>query len=171
MPEFVHQRHKDPRRLPESCDLVLACPPLRSGVNFSRIIRLAGCCGAARVIACGPVRLDPKIARNAAEHMPIECHRSLLPVLKRLRQTYPLIGLEQTSASSCLYSFRYPPKCVLVVGHERHGLTPETLAVLDAVVEIPTYGLPYSYNVVTAVAMALYEYGRQHGGVSSSSTD
>ena len=167
MPAFVHQRHKHPGRLPSTCDLVLACPPLHSGVNASRIMRLAGCCGVRRVVACAPFRIDRKIARDAVEHVPVERHRSLLPVLKRLKRAgYPLFGLEQASDSACLYTFQYPPKCVLVVGHERHGLDPETLRILDSVVEIPTYGLPYSYNVVTAVAMALYEYGRQHGAAS-----
>jgi tRNA G18 (ribose-2'-O)-methylase SpoU len=36
------------------------------------------------------------------------------------------------------------------------------LDVLDDAVEIPVYGLPHSYNVATAAAMALYEYARQH---------
>ena len=35
------------------------------------------------------------------------------------------------------------------------------LALVDDVVEIPVYGLPFSYNVATAAAMALYEYCRQ----------
>ena len=34
-------------------------------------------------------------------------------------------------------------------------------AILDDVVEIPVYGMPFSYNVGTAAAMALYEYCRQ----------
>ena len=36
------------------------------------------------------------------------------------------------------------------------------LELLDATVEIPVYGLPFSYNVATATAMALYEYCRQY---------
>ena len=35
-------------------------------------------------------------------------------------------------------------------------------AMLDDVVEIPVWGMPYSYNVATATAMALYEYCRQY---------
>ena len=50
----------------------------------------------------------------------------------------------------------------LVAGNEREGLKPEALQWLDRVVEIPVYGLPYSYNVATAVSMALYEYCRQY---------
>ena len=50
---------------------------------------------------------------------------------------------------------------MLLVGHERNGLSEEVLRQLDQVVEIPVYGLPHSYNVATAVDMALYEYCRQ----------
>ena len=42
------------------------------------------------------------------------------------------------------------------------GVSPDMLQILDEAVEIPVYGLPYSYNVATATAMALYEYCRQY---------
>ncbi len=32
---------------------------------------------------------------------------------------------------------------------------------LDDVVEIPVWGMPYSYNVATATTMAIYEYCKQ----------
>ena len=41
------------------------------------------------------------------------------------------------------------------------GLTEEILSCVDAVVEIPTYGLPFSQNAATAAAIAMYEYCRQ----------
>ena len=46
-------------------------------------------------------------------------------------------------------------RTALVIGNERTGLTDDILAMLDDVVEIPVWGLPYSYNVATATAMAL----------------
>ena len=42
------------------------------------------------------------------------------------------------------------------------GDAPGFRRLLDDVVEIPVYGLPYSYNVVTAATMAMYEYCRQY---------
>jgi len=54
-----------------------------------------------------------------------------------------------------------------VVGHERAGLDRATLDELDRVAEIPVFGLPPSYNVATAAAMALYEYCRQFAGPST----
>lgn len=164
MAKFVHQRHKPPHSLPESCELLIACPPLRSNVNLSRIVRVASCCGVRRVIACGRPKIDANIARDGVEQVQIEMHRTLAPVLKRLRgEGYQLVGLEQTTESVCLYEFRFRPRTLLVIGHERQGLDPAILDLLDRVVEIPVFGLPYSYNVATATAMALYEYCRQHG--------
>ena len=54
---------------------------------------------------------------------------------------------------------------VLVVGHERTGVGQDVLDLLDRVVEIPVWGLPFSYNAATAACLAMYEYCRQfpHG--------
>jgi tRNA G18 (ribose-2'-O)-methylase SpoU len=72
-----------------------------------------------------------------------------------------LVGLEQATGSQSLHSFVFPRRCALIVGNERQGLTDEELRMLDHVVEIPVYGLPYAHNVATAASMALYEYCRQ----------
>jgi tRNA G18 (ribose-2'-O)-methylase SpoU len=163
MTDFIHQRHKPLEQLEKPRQLIVACAPLRSNVNLSRIVRVAGCAGITRVIACGTAKLIGKIARDGADTVELECHRSLPPVLAELkREGYQLVGLEQTSGSQCLHTFPFQRKTVLVVGNERGGLDDEVLAQLDRVVEIPVYGLPYSYNVATATAMALYEFCRQY---------
>lgn len=162
MPRFEHLRHKPPTPLARPRELVLACAPINSHVNLSRILRAAGCCGISRVIACGNASIDKKIARDGADQVTFEVHRSLPPVLKKLKdEGYKLVGLEQATNSVPLYDYTFERRTVLVVGNERTGLTPEELNVLDAVVEIPVYGLPYSHNVATAAAIAMYEYCRQ----------
>jgi tRNA G18 (ribose-2'-O)-methylase SpoU len=162
MSDFVHLRHKPPTPLERPRELLLACPPLRSNINLSRMIRAAGCCGVTKVIACGTAKVVRKIARDGADQVELEVHRTLPPVLKELRaQGYEIVGLEQTSNSQSLHEFRFERKTVLVIGHERDGLTEEVLAHVDRTVEIPVWGLPYSYNVATATVMALYEYCKQ----------
>ena len=159
---FIHQRHKPPAELTCPRELVVACAPFKSNINLSRIVRVAGCCGVGRVIACGSPKIIDKIARDGADTVAIEIHRSLEPVLKSLRADgYRLVGLEQTTNSRSLIDFPFVPRSVLVVGNERLGLTEEQLALLDEVAEIPVWGLPYSYNVATATTMALYEFCRQ----------
>lgn len=163
MSEFVHQRHKQPTSLSKTSELIVACPSMRSNVNLSRIVRTAACCGVRRLIVCGQIKIDPKIARDALDVLKVETHRTLAPTLKQLKtQGYTLVGLEQTTGSENLHTFNFPRASVLVLGNERKGLSDEELRLLDHVVEIPVYGLPHSHNVATAAAMAMYEYCRQH---------
>lgn len=163
MDEFIHQRHKPPTQLERPRELIVACAPLRSNVNLSRIVRVASCCGVQKIICCGTAKVISKIARDGADAIEIDVHRTLPPVLKELKQQgYCLVGLEQTSGSNIIHDFRFERRTVLVVGNERSGLTDDVLGLLDHVVEIPVYGLPYSYNVATATAMALYEFCRQY---------
>jgi tRNA G18 (ribose-2'-O)-methylase SpoU len=162
MSEFTHQRHKRPSLLDRPRELVLVCAPLRSNVNLSRLLRTAGCCGVRRIIACGRPKVDDKIARIDPTEVKLEIHRTLTPVLEKMKVTpYQLVGLEQTSNSECIYDFRFERQTALVIGNERLGLEPEALQLLDRVVEIPVFGQPFGYNVATATAMALYEYCRQ----------
>jgi tRNA G18 (ribose-2'-O)-methylase SpoU len=159
---FEHQRHKPPTPLVRPRELLVACAPLQSNVNLSRIVRVAGCCGVGRVIAAGSAKVIAKIARDGADTVVVEPHRTLAPVLERLRQDgYRLVGLEQASGSQNLHTYAFVRRSALVVGNERTGLTVDILRLLDDVVEIPVWGMPYSYNVATAAAMALYEYCRQ----------
>lgn len=159
---FRHQRHKPPTPLARPRELVIVCAPMRSNVNLSRIARSAGCCGIERIICAGPAKLERKIARDGADSVQIETHRTLMPVLDAMRNdAYRLVGLEQTTNSRNLHHYQFARRTALVIGNERAGLTEGVLAMLDDVVEIPVWGLPYSHNVATAAAMALYEYCRQ----------
>jgi tRNA G18 (ribose-2'-O)-methylase SpoU len=162
MPDFTHERHKPPRELAQPRELIVVCAPMQSNINLSRIARVAGCCGLERLICCGTAKLERKVARDAAETVTIESHRTLPPVLERLRtEKYRLVGLEQTSNSKDLHEYQFVRRTALVIGNERTGLTDDILALLDEVVEIPVWGLPYSYNVASAATMALYEYCKQ----------
>ncbi len=162
MNQFEHQRHKEGSALTRSREIIVACAPMRSNVNISSVARTASACAVERLVLTGNATLISKIARDGAEELDISIHRSLLPVLRKLRNDgYRLVGLEQTTNSTSIHSYSFSRRTVLVVGNERTGLTPETLEMLDDVVEIPVYGLPHSFNAATAASMALYEYCRQ----------
>jgi tRNA G18 (ribose-2'-O)-methylase SpoU len=163
MPDFIQQRHKPAWPLDRPRELVVACPPMQSHVNLSRIARAAACCGVRRLICCGNAKLIAKIARDAAETLEVEIHRTLPPVLQRLREEgFALVGLEQTRGAASLFEFAFPRRTALVLGNERTGIEDDVLRQLDHAVEIPVYGRPYAHNAATAAAMALYEYCRQY---------
>ncbi len=162
VPRFVHERHKPAAALVRARELVVACAA-RSNINLSRIVRMAACSGVTRLIACGTAKVIDKIARDGAESLHVEVHRTLPPVLKELKaQGYQLVGLEQTTNSESLHDFGFDRRTVLVIGNERNGLEDDVLQLVDRVVEIPVYGKPYSYNMATAATMAIYEYCRQY---------
>ncbi|MCE5303991.1 MAG: hypothetical protein LLF97_12915 [Planctomycetaceae bacterium] len=163
MSDFIQERHKPATTLDRPRELIVACPPMRSNVNLSRIMRAAGCCGVTRIVCCGNARPIGKIARDAGEVLHVEVHRTLPPVLERLRaEGFTIVGLEQTSNAVSIFEFAFPRKTVLVVGNERSGIEPEVLHMVDRVVEIPVYGRPYAHNAATATAIAMYEYCRQY---------
>ncbi|HHB76595.1 MAG TPA: TrmH family RNA methyltransferase [Desulfobulbus sp.] len=162
MGKFTHQRHKPGSPLTRPREIIVACAPMKSNVNVSSIARTASACAIERLILTGNASLIKKIARDGESELDISIHRTLVPVLKRLKNDgYKLAGLEQTTNSERLYTYQFTRRTVLVIGNERTGLTSDILDVLDDVVEIPVYGLPHSFNVATATGMALYEYCRQ----------
>lgn len=135
---------------------------MKSNVNLSHVVRTAGCFGVTRVIGCGAAKLEDRIARDGAQSVVLEVHRSLAPVLDRLREEgYEIVGLEQTTHSERLFDFRFVRKTALVIGNERTGLEPDLLQRIDRVAEIPMAGMPHSLNAATSAAIAIYEYARQ----------
>ena len=123
---------------------------------------MAGCSGVKEVIATGNAKIKSSIARDSTDNVKLTVKNSLPPVLKKLKKEgYKLVGLEQTTNSTTLAEYEFPKKTAIVVGAEREGLTQECLDLLDAVVEIPVWGMPFSYNVATATSLAIYEYCRQ----------
>ena len=162
MPQFEHIRHRPPEQLAAPRELVVACAAMRSHVNLSHIVRTCGCFGISRVVACGAAGVHGRIARDGAESVEVAVHRSLPPVLDRLRaEGYELVGLEQATRSESLFTFSFAARTVLVIGNERTGLEQPELDRLDRVAEIPMAGLPHSLNAATSAAIAVYEYCRQ----------
>jgi tRNA G18 (ribose-2'-O)-methylase SpoU len=162
MGKFEHQRHQFPTGLTQPRELIVACAPMRSNVNISQIARTASACAVEKMIICGNASLINKIARDATSELVVSTHRSLGPVLKKLKADgYSIVGIEQTSNSQNIHHFSFKRRTVLVVGNERLGIKDDILELLDEVIEIPVWGMPHSYNAASAANMALYEYCRQ----------
>ncbi len=79
----------------------------------------------------------------------------------------PLIALELTTDSTSIFENNLPGACALMIGSERYGIPPLLLAVCQQAVHIPMYGVNGSMNVTHALAIALFEWRRQHTGSAS----
>lgn len=121
------------------------------------------------VVADRRVAQDPSFAAisvTAEKWLPIsECPESaLVPFLiRKKRQGYTIIGVEQTAESVPLHSFDFVEheRAVILLGREKEGIPSELLALMDFCVEIPQLGLIRSLNVHVSAALAIYEFTRQ----------
>ena len=108
---FEHLRHKPLTELERPRELLVVCPPLRSRVNLSRIVRAASCFGLTRIIACGNTKVDPKITRDGAEHVKIESRRSLGSCASpAARRGLPVGGARAINRLPVALRFRFPAK-------------------------------------------------------------
>ncbi len=154
-----HIRHKPQTALTRERELILACPQFRSGVNLSRIVRLAGCAGIRQMTVCGNTKIDAKIARDATGFVEIERHRTLANWLKKIRsESFHVVALEQVDRSQNLFDYRFQRNTVLLIGHERLGVSAEELSLADDEIEIPIYDQPFSSSCgVNLMTQNLYE--------------
>ncbi len=74
---------------------------------------------------------------------------------------YALLGIEQVTTSVSLESFKFPKKCVLLLGKEKDGIPTNLLPLLDHVIEIPQFGVIRSLNVHVSGALIMWEYVKQ----------
>jgi tRNA G18 (ribose-2'-O)-methylase SpoU len=64
--------------------------------------------------------------------------RDLLDYLSYQKSNgYQIVGIEQTANSKMLHEFKFPTRCVLLLGKEKEGIPQEYYSVLDHCVEIP----------------------------------
>lgn len=65
-----------------------------------------------------------------------------------------LVGVELVDGAVDLPSFRHPSRAAYILGPEKGSLGPETLALCDHIIKIPTQ---FCINVATAAAIVLYD--------------
>lgn len=65
-----------------------------------------------------------------------------------------LVGVELVDDAVDLPSFRHPSRAAYILGPEKGSLGPETLALCDHIIKIPTQ---FCINVATAAAIVLYD--------------
>lgn len=141
---------------------------LRSAFNVGSIFRTSECIGAEHVYLCGytagPERSKTKKSAMGTEQLiSWSWHMKAEEAIKNLqRKGIPCIALETAHPSTSIFEFDFPKSCGLVLGNERYGLDSDLLSICDYTVHIPVYGKKNSLNVGVSLAIAAYEYKRQH---------
>lgn len=105
------------------------------------------------------------LAVSADKWVPIKevkAHQLKDYLISMKEKGYALIGAEQTEDSCTLNEYKFPKKSVLLLGHEKEGLSVDLIQLLDVCVEIPQQGVVRSLNVHVSGAILIWEYARQH---------
>lgn len=133
--------------------------------NIGSIFRLADAVAAKKVYLCGDTATPPnsrikKASINTTEWVEWEYAPTAVEALQELKTQnlkLKIIAIEQSPKSIQYDKFEYKLPICLVVGHETNGVSKEVLKMVDAVVEIPMFGVNKSLNVMVSLAIVLYE--------------
>lgn len=151
------------REQPPTISVCLWLHNIRSMHNVGSAFRTADALGADALFLSGyspcPPRAEiTKTALGAEEHVHWESVENISDHCTKLKNNgYQLIALEQTHSSILLDDFNPDSeKICIILGNEVTGVDDQLLALSDAVVEIPQYGVKHSLNVSVAGGIALY---------------
>ncbi|MFQ5637348.1 MAG: RNA methyltransferase [bacterium] len=136
---------------------------VRSLYNVGSIFRTADGAGVSKLFLSGitghpPHREIRKVALGAEESVSWEYARTSIEIIKKLKkQGVHIAVLETTPQSIPYYRAQYCFPLCLVVGHEYHGVSEDTLCAADLLIDIPMSGAKISLNVSVAYGIAIYE--------------
>ena len=158
------------RAHPTTKRIVFLLQSVEYPVNVRSIFRIADACDVEEVILTGITPTPPhptisKVARGKEQRVRWRYTENPQEVIAALKgEGYIVCALEITDQSVPYYAFDYPARVCLVVGHEDHGLTRQTLTLCDAAVFVPMYGKGRSLNVHVCLGVGCYHI--LHSGVS-----
>jgi TrmH RNA methyltransferase len=148
--------------------LIIALDHVGNPHNAGAILRTAAFFGARGLVLGSGEReaLTPsalRVAEGGAEHVPVVHSADLVAALQRLSAAgLGIIGAD-SKARLPLAALKWPKRCVLVLGHERDGLSPAVRKCCDAGVHIAGSGAIDSLNVSVAAGVLIASYAAAHG--------
>lgn len=153
-------------RLARTRGCAVALDRVRNPYNVGAILRTAAFFGvdAALFGAIAPhPALAPdavRVAEGGVEHLVLARTTDLADTLARLAQKgVSIVGADGAASASAIgHAFARP--AVLVMGHEREGLSARVRARCDAIVAIPGSGAVESLNVAVAAGILISELTR-----------
>ena len=157
--------------------LTIVLDNVRSAYNVGSLFRTADTARCSEVVTCGftPHPPHPKLAKTAfgaLESVPTRHVESTLQEVRSLQKAGVTVYAMETTDRSVNYCAKgtFPPgaPAALVLGNEQIGVDTQVLGAVDAILEIPTFGLKNSLNVASAGSIVIFEALRQWGALEES---
>lgn len=157
-------------RLVAAQGVAVAFDRVRNPYNIGAVLRSAAFFGIDAAILGMPAPHPAltsqavRVAEGGAEHLLLTRTTDLADTLSRLRAGgVTVVGAEDDGSHNAIgYTFKRP--CVLVLGHEREGISQKVRAQCDAMVAIAGAGSVHSLNVSIAASVLLSEIQRERLG-------
>ena len=161
--------HYEIRNSERNFPLSVICENIETPENIGMVFRICEAMGVERIILTGtsitpPNRKISKVSRSTDKNLPYMYYKNTVKAVDGLKeQGYQIVALEITESSKNLSQAKFlsDKRYALIIGSEKHGVNTETLCCVDLCLEIELFGKNTSINVVSALAIALYEVTRQ----------
>jgi len=152
----------DARRDPEG-ELHVAIENWAHDLNIGSVVRTANAFNVAGVHIVGRRRWNRRGAMVTDRYLHVRHHPDADHLAAwAAERGLPLIGIDNVPGSVPIEGRALPARCVLVLGQESTGLTPELQRACDVVVHITQHGSTRSLNAGAAGAIAMFAWALQH---------
>lgn len=153
-------------RLAKGHGTAVALDRVRNAYNIGAILRSAAFFGIDAALF-GSRAPDPdlpedavRVAEGGAEHLVLSRTTDLADTLSRLRSSGVQVVAAESDGTHDAIGFAFAERSVLVLGHEREGISDRVRAQCDAIVAIRGSGNVGSLNVAIAASLMLSELVR-----------
>lgn len=130
--------------------------------NVAQCVRNANAFGARAVYYLGgKKRYDRRAAVGTYKYTDV-IHLPSIEDLKKLKETYTLIGIDNIPGSVPIEDYEYKDNVLFIFGEEGCGLTPETIALCDQLISIKQRGSVRSLNAGCASGIVMYDFSLKY---------
>lgn len=139
--------------------IVLVLDNVLDTYNIGSFFRLGDALGVEKIYLCGPCVTPPNLKIHRAsvgtwKWVPWQQYDSTLDCVLQLKKDgYQVIACEQDKNSVNFQKAKYKFPVAIIAGSEMEGIKPETLKLVDQIIEIPMYGVNKSLNTLVATSI------------------
>ncbi|MBF0278305.1 MAG: RNA methyltransferase [SAR324 cluster bacterium] len=109
-------------------------------------------------------KVGKKTSASANQWIRFEKIENLSKFVEQKRSAgFQFLGTGMGGNAKQLNLFQFPEKCVIIMGSESTGMSPELKEICDELIYIPMVGMVTSYNISVAAALIMYEIFSQKG--------
>lgn len=131
--------------------------------NIGGLFRLADALAIEKMYLCGDTEIPPnprikKASIGTYKIVPWEYKKTTKEAIESIKSTCQvrIVAVEQDKTAIDYQKANYSLPIALLFGNETYGVRPETLKLVDQIVEIPMWGINKSLNVIVSAAIVSY---------------